>query len=56
MRRARAERDASSSGRWRLRGRLGREGKEMAEAVEARRGVERRMATVDPKVAGGKGR
>lgn len=57
MRRARVERDASSSGRWRLRGRLGREGKEMAEAVEARRrGVERRMATVDPKVAGGKGR
>ena len=28
----------------------------MAEAVEARRGIEERMATVDPKVASGKGR
>ena len=36
---------------------MGREGKEMTEAVEVRRrGVERRMAMVDPKVAGGKGR
>lgn len=47
MWRASAEMDVLSSGMERPRGRLGRDGKDIAEAVEASRmGVERRMAIV----------